>query len=59
MKQKLLLYGSKIMAKGIIPIVFLLLGILSPLGYDVTAAPATLTIVHTSSVNGHLFACPS
>ena len=45
--------------RGMIPIVILLLGILFPLGYEGTAAPVTLTIVHTSSVNGHLFACPS
>jgi fumarate reductase subunit D len=59
MKRTDLLSGIKIMAKGTIPIVILLLGILFPLGYQGMAAPVTLTIVHTSSVNGHLFACPS
>ena len=59
MKRTDLLSGIKIMTKGIIPIVILLLGIFLPLGYEGTAAPVTLTIVHTSSVNGHLFACPS
>jgi fumarate reductase subunit D len=59
MKQTELLSGIKIMAKGIIPIVILLLGILFPLGYTGMAAPVTLTIVHTNNVNGHLFACPS
>ena len=59
MKRADLLSGIKNMAKGIIPLFILLLGILLPLGYEGTAAPVTLTIVHTSSVNGHLFACPS
>ncbi len=59
MKRADLLAGIKIMAKGIIPISILLLGILFPLGYQGMAAPVTLTIVHTSSVNGYLFACPS
>ena len=59
MKRADLLSGSKVMAKGMILIVILLLGILSPLGDQGMAAPVTLTIVHTSSVNGHLFACPS
>ena len=59
MKRADLLSGIKIMAKGMILIVILLLGILFPLGYQGTAAPVTLTIVHTSSVNGRLFACPS
>ncbi len=59
MKRTDLLAGTKIMAKGMILIVILLLGILSPLGYEGMAAPITLTIVHTSSVNGRLFACPS
>jgi fumarate reductase subunit D len=59
MKRADLLSGIKIMAKGIIPLVILLLGILFPLGYEGMAAPVTLTIIHTSNVNGHLFACPS
>ncbi len=59
MKRTDLLAGIKIMAKGMILIVILLMGIFSPLGYEGTAAPVTLTIVHTSSVNGRLFACPS
>jgi len=59
MKRADLLSGIKIMAKGMILIVILLLGIFSPLGDQGMAAPATLTIVHTSSVNGRLFACPS
>ncbi len=59
MKRTDLLSGIKIMAKGIIPLVILLLGILLPLGYQGMAAPVTLTIVHASSVNGRLFACPS
>jgi len=59
MKRADLLSGIKIMAKGTIPIVILLLGILFPLGYQGMAASVTLTIVHTSSVNGYLFACPS
>ncbi len=49
----------KMMAKGIIPISILLLGILFPLGYQGTAASVTLTIVHTNNMNGRLFACPS
>jgi len=53
------LSGIKIMAKGMIPLFILLLGILFPLGYEGMAAPVTLTIVHTNNVNGHLFACPS
>jgi hypothetical protein len=59
MKRADLLSGIKIMAKGIIPLFVLLLGIFFPSGYEGMAAPVTLTIVHTSSVNGHLFACPS
>ncbi len=59
MKRKLLLSGITIKAKGIIPMVILLLAILFSLGYEGMAAPVTLTIVHTSSVNGHLFACPT
>ena len=59
MKRADLLSGIKVMAKGTIPIVILLLGILFPLGYEGMAAPVTLTIVHTNNVNGHLFACPS
>jgi hypothetical protein len=59
MKRAPLLCGIKIIAKGIIPIFILLLGILFPLGHEGIAKPGTLTIVHTSSVNGHLFACPS
>jgi fumarate reductase subunit D len=59
MKRARLLSGIKIIAKGIIPIAILLLGILFPLGYEGMAAPITLTIVHTSSVNGHLFPCPT
>jgi fumarate reductase subunit D len=59
MKRADLLSGIKVMTKGIIPLFILLLGILFPLGYEGTAAPVTLTIVHTSSVNGHLFACPT
>jgi len=59
MKRAPLVPSIKIMAKGMIPIVILLSGILSPLGYEGVAAPVTLTIVHTSSVNGYLFACPS
>ncbi len=59
MKRAPLVSSIKIMAKGMILIVILLLGVLSPLGYEGTAAPVTLTIVHTSSVNSHLFACPS
>jgi fumarate reductase subunit D len=59
MKRADLLSGIKIMAKGMIAICILLVGILFPLGYEGAAAPVTLTIVHTSSVNGHLFACPS
>ena len=59
MKRTDLLSGIKVMAKGTIPIVILLLGILLSLGYEAMAAPVTLTIVHTSSVNGYLFACPS
>jgi fumarate reductase subunit D len=59
MKRADLLSGIKIVAKGIIPLCILLLGVLFPLGYEGMAAPVTVTIVHTSSVNGHLFACPS
>jgi fumarate reductase subunit D len=59
MKRADLLSGIKIMAKGIIAIFILLVGILFPLGYEGMAAPVTLTIVHTNNVNGHLFACPS
>jgi fumarate reductase subunit D len=59
MKRKPLLSGIKAMTKGIIPLFVLFLGILFPLGYEGIAAPVTLTIVHTSSVNGHLFACPT
>jgi fumarate reductase subunit D len=59
MKRADLLSGIKNMAKGIIPLFILLLGILLPLGYEGMAAPVTLTIVHTNNVNGHLFACPS
>ena len=59
MKRKARLSGSKIVAQGIIPIVILLFGALFPLGYQGMAAPVTLTIVHTSSMNGHLFACPT
>ncbi len=59
MKRTGLLAGIEIMARGMILIVILLLGILSPLGDEGMAAPITLTIAHTSSVNGHLFACPS
>ncbi len=59
MKRRLLLSGIKTMAKGMILLVILLSGILSPLGDQGMAAPVTLTIAHTSSVNGHLFACPT
>jgi len=59
MKRADLLSGIKMIAKGTIPIVILLLGILFPSGYEGMAAPVTLTIVHTNNVNGHLFACPS
>ncbi len=59
MKRELLLSGIKGMAKGMIVIVILLSGILSPLGDQGMAAPVTLTIAHTSSVNGHLFLCPT
>ena len=59
MKQAYLLPGIKMMVKRIIPMVILLSGILLPLGSAGMAAPATLTIVHTGSVNGHLFACPT
>ena len=59
MKRAPLVPSIKIVAKGMIPIVILLLGILFPLGYEGMAAPVTLTIVHTNNVNGHLFACPS
>jgi hypothetical protein len=59
MKRADLLSGVKTMAKGVIPIVILVVSIFFPSGYAATAAPVTVTIVHTSSVNGHLFACPS
>jgi hypothetical protein len=59
MKRADLLSGIKIMAKGIIPLFVLLLGIFFPLGDQGMAAPVTLTIVHTNNVHGHLFACPS
>jgi hypothetical protein len=59
MKQADFLSGVRTMAKGIIPIVILVVSVLFPSGYAATAVPVTVTIVHTSSVNGHLFACPS
>ncbi len=59
MKRTDLLAGIKIMAKGMILIIILLLGILFPLGYQGMAASVTLTIVHTNNMNGRLFACPS
>ena len=59
MKRINLLSGIKTMAKRTIPIVIFVLGMLFPLWYQGMAAPVTLTIVHTSSVNGHLFACPT
>ena len=59
MKQAYLLSGIRMMARRIIPIAVLFLGILFPLGSEGMAAPVTLTIVHTGSVNGHLFACPT
>jgi fumarate reductase subunit D len=59
MRRAGLLSGIKITAKRLIPMIIFLMGILFPLGYEGMAAPVTLTIVHTSSVNGHLFGCPS
>jgi fumarate reductase subunit D len=59
MKHADLLSGIKMMVQRVIPMVILLSGILLPLGSEGMAAPATLIIVHTGSVNGHLFACPT
>ena len=49
----------KMVSKGMILVVILLLVVLYPLARGGIAQDLTITVIHANNVNGHLFACPT